>query len=1008
MKTLNHDRHVTHLRSLVLISAFIIAVAAMAVPFYSVRSKTLPVAGRSSASVPSKMPASASHRKGWASMLSLPTAGETIAIYAADCSTPKDAFSLGEVVCAKTDGVDLVTTPGNYYMNWVDSQLNSTNGGTITQNPQYFLFNAPTADTWKATIGRVSPPDSSIIGNPPLFTVSADQPGIGIFESTCTTPKSVFNLQDADPGKTVCAKVRGGTADQYILWSNAKSELVQSAPLGTGQSTFTLTAGSSLGDWRVILYEPNGGSVYAVSSFTVIDASNPSADISVSKGNLSNTVAAGSRTTFTVQVTNSGPDAAAVEITDSVPNNTTFFEFAATAAPSGTNCAKPAVGASSGNVVCTIPSLARGETATFLAQYDVISGTPANTVISNTATITSSTPADPNNANNSSTATVTVGGTPAETCTLDCPANKVVTADTTQGGQPGAFVTYGAASGAGNCGTVTNSPASGSFFIVGTHSVVSTSQFGSASCSFTVTVLDSNPPTITCPPDKTVQLSSGQTEATVNPGTPTVNASGGGTVTGVRSDDTPATYDENGNVVTPAVVHNVYTDPYQIGSTGILWTVTDAGGRTASCSQTITVVAAGDRPPVTISCPANVSAAAPQGSCEATISAATIGTPTTNPSDNVIVNCSDPETQGCVKSPVRSDGRPLSDPFPAGTTVITWTATDTTNGNVASCSQTVTVTISTNDTTPPTLHVPPNVNATTSSCTVTLDDELGVATAEDAGTCSGDGSVPVTRTGVPPNFVFYTGTTMITYTATDASGNTATGVQLVTVTESPAVPPMITAPPDVTANTGAGATSCGTTVSDLNLGTANASDNCPGVTVTRTGVPAGNFFPVGNTTVTYTATDRSGNTASAQQVVTVVDNTVPIITTTGLTPTLWPANHAYITFNVTNFVTAVSDNCGGIGIGNVVIQKVTSDETENGGGDGNTFNDIIIAADCKSVQVRAERRNSADGRVYTITFKVTDTHGNVGTKTATIDVPKNLGVSVVNSGPNYTVNGTCP
>src|SRR5207253_3007300 len=67
-------------------------------------------------------------------------------------------------------------------------------------------------------------------------------------------------------------------------------------------------------------------------------------------------------------------------------------------------------------------------------------------------------------------------------------------------------------------------------------------------------------------------------------------------------------------------------------------------------------------------------------------------------------------------------------------------------------------------------------------------------------------------------------------------------------------------------------------VSDLNatLGTATANDNCAGVTWARSNVPAGNNFPVGDTTVTYTATDASGNTASANQKVTVVDDTPPV------------------------------------------------------------------------------------------------------------------------------------
>jgi hypothetical protein len=138
--------------------------------------------------------------------------------------------------------------------------------------------------------------------------------------------------------------------------------------------------------------------------------------------------------------------------------------------------------------------------------------------------------------------------------------------------------------------------------------------------------------------------------------------------------------------------------------------------------------------------------------------------------------------------------------------------------------------------------------------------------------------VTITRTGVPANFVFPTGTTTIIYTATDAAGNQSTGVQLVTVTESPAVPPTITAPANVTAYTGPGATSCGTVVSDATLGTPTAADNCSLASVTRTGVPAGNVFPVGTTIVTYRATDASGNFREATQSVTVIDNTVPVVT----------------------------------------------------------------------------------------------------------------------------------
>src|SRR5205814_7779186 len=109
------------------------------------------------------------------------------------------------------------------------------------------------------------------------------------------------------------------------------------------------------------------------------------------------------------------------------------------------------------------------------------------------------------------------------------------------------------------------------------------------------------------------------------------------------------------------------------------------------------------------------------------------------------------------------------------------------------------------------------------------------------------------------------GNTAITYTATDPSGNSTSGTQVVTVVDN--TPPVLAAPAAINAVTGPGATICGKVISDAALGTPVASDNCS-VTVTRAGVPSGNSFPVGTTTITYTAKDPSGNTTTRTQVVT--------------------------------------------------------------------------------------------------------------------------------------------
>jgi hypothetical protein len=125
---------------------------------------------------------------------------------------------------------------------------------------------------------------------------------------------------------------------------------------------------------------------------------------------------------------------------------------------------------------------------------------------------------------------------------------------------------------------------------------------------------------------------------------------------------------------------------------------------------------------------------------------------------------------------------------------------------------------------------------------------------------------------------------------------------------------------------------------------------------------------------------------------------------------LWPPNHKYHTINMSDLVASATDNCSGNLTSSVVIASVSSDELENSGGDGNTLNDIVIAANCKSVQLRAERDGGGNGRVYTIVLRVKDAAGNVGTASRTVTVPANQGggPAVLGPGPGYTVTGTCP
>ena len=179
--------------------------------------------------------------------------------------------------------------------------------------------------------------------------------------------------------------------------------------------------------------------------FTVIDAQNPKADVTVATGLVSLGASSGHQVLFSVQVNNLGPDGAPVTLTNDVPANTTFESFGQLGGPTFT-CTNPNTG-ETGTSTCTITNLGRGESATFLATYLV--GTVSNgTVLSNTASATTTTAeSDPDN--NTSTSEVTVTNAP---CVLSNPENITVDADA---GQAGAVVTYVTPTGTGDCGSPT-------------------------------------------------------------------------------------------------------------------------------------------------------------------------------------------------------------------------------------------------------------------------------------------------------------------------------------------------------------------------------------------------------------------------------------------------------------------------------------------------------------------------------------------------------------------------
>lgn len=135
----------------------------------------------------------------------------------------------------------------------------------------------------------------------------------------------------------------------------------------------------------------------------------------------------------------------------------------------------------------------------------------------------------------------------------------------------------------------------------------------------------------------------------------------------------------------------------------------------------------------------------------------------------------------------------------------------------------------------------------------------------------------------------------------------------------------------------------------------------------------------------------------------------PVIAVAAPTEKLWPPNHNYHTIALDDLGLSVMGGCDtSLSVDNVIIARVWSDEPENASGDGNTFRDMVIAADCRSVQLRAERNGSGNGRVYTLKLEIMDANGNVGQADYKVKVPISKGGGAVDNGQGHFVEGCNP
>lgn len=374
-----------------------------------------------------------------------------------------------------------------------------------------------------------------------------------------------------------------------------------------------------------------------------------------------------------------------------------------------------------------------------------------------------------------------------------------------------------------------------------------------STCTQIIKVDDNKRPNINCPPDKIISCS--ESTAPSHIGTPSVSD---------NCDPDPAvTYSDNSDFDVNPNKPKHYN--YTIIRT---WTATDEMGNQRICQQQIRVQ---DVIAPVIICPPNITVNA-STNCTANVAA---GTPTATD------NCSPVTISG-----KRSDGKALTSSYPAGNTIITWTATDV-SGNKATCTQTITVKVNY------TFTCPAPVTAFTNNGCTARNVAIGNPTISDP--CD-----VLTVSNDHPSATYPLGTTIVTWTFKDAMGKTNTCTQAVTVKDN--VNPTINCPPQIfkVANSGCNATG-------VVLTPPTTSDNCSVASVTND--HPSTTYPKGNTVVTWTVTDGRGNKTSCTQIVTVTDNVKPSITC--------PAN---ITVTATSLAGAVvrypspvaSDNCSAI------------------------------------------------------------------------------------------------
>ncbi len=472
---------------------------------------------------------------------------------------------------------------------------------------------------------------------------------------------------------------------------------------------------------------------------------------------------------------------------------------------------------------------------------------------------------------------------------------------------------------------------------------------------------------------------------------------------GVSVDFNATALDDVDGVIIPTCVP-AQNSTFALGATSVNCSATDAATNTGSAVFTITVVDTAD-PILTLPSNITTEAVSPSG---ATVNYMSSVSATDLVDASPSISCDPPEGS-----------------FSIGTTLITCTATDDFGNNV-----TDTFDVIVEDTTPPVLSGMP------SDKTEEATSAAGVVVAFTDPTASDIVDGLVLPSCVPVSgSTFPLGLTTVNCTATDSAANSDSETFNVTVQDTTA--PSIIAPGDISIE----ATGPTTIVS---LGSPNVSDSVDASPSVSNDAPGA--FSVGITTVTWNATDASGNSAVDTQNVTVTDATAPNITILGSNPAFVTVGDTYVDAGATaddlvdGDLTSSISNESTVDTGTIGNYTVTYDVNDTAGNPAATVtrdvnvvagpdttppvvtvpSDMIVEATSAlgaSVSFNASAVDDVDSAITPVCSPASDSTFELGTTTvncSATDLSANNGSATFNitvqdtTPPNITILGDNP